>query len=91
MAKAMRYENPIVAVRQVEVTNESMAYTENIVSFQSTGPTNISGVNNLPSLQLYVAKRERERGADKGFGESIRMKPVKHTSTTIMGWTLPTI
>ena len=65
MAKAMRYENPIVAVRQVEVTNESMAYTENIVSFQSTGPTNISGVNNLPSLQLYVAKRERERGADK--------------------------
>ena len=92
MAKAMRYENPIVAVRQVEVTNESMAYTENIVSFQSTGPTNISGVNNLPSLQLYVAKREREReGQIKGFGESIRMKPVKHTSTTIMGWTLPTI
>ncbi len=61
MAKAMQYENPIVSVRQVEATNESMAYTENIVSFQSTGPTNISGVNNLPSLQLYATKRERER------------------------------
>jgi hypothetical protein len=31
MVKAMQYENPIVAVRQVEATNESMAYTENII------------------------------------------------------------
>ena len=53
-----------MAVRQVEATNESMVYMENIVSFQSTGPTNISGVNNLPSLQLYVTKSERGRGAD---------------------------
>ena len=69
MAKAMRYENPIVAVRQVEATNEDMVYTENIVSFQSTGPKNISGVNNLPSLQLYVTHTERGRGADKkGLG-----------------------
>ncbi len=35
------------------------------MSFQSTGPMNISGVNNLPSLQLYVKHRERGRGADK--------------------------
>ena len=34
MAKAMRYDNPIVAVRQVEATNELIAYTENVVSFQ---------------------------------------------------------
>ena len=47
MAKAMRYENPIVAVRQVEATNKSMTYMENIVSFQSTGPTNISGEHSL--------------------------------------------
>ncbi len=46
MAKVMRYENPIVGVRQVKATKVSKAYTENIVSFQSTGPTNISGVNN---------------------------------------------
>ncbi len=92
MAKAMQDENPIVAVRQVEVTNESMAYTENIMSFQSAGPTNISGVNNLPSLQLYVKQRERE-GEEliKGFGKLSRMKPMKHTSTIIMGWTLPAI
>ena len=57
----MRYGNPIVAVRQVEATNEDMAYMENIVLFQSTGLANISGVNNLPSLQLYVTVRERER------------------------------
>jgi hypothetical protein len=62
MAKAMRYENPIVGVRQVKATKVSKAYTKNIVSFQSTGPTNISGVNNLPSLQLYVTKRVRGRG-----------------------------
>jgi hypothetical protein len=42
-----------------------MAYTENIVSFQSTGPAYISGVNNLPSLQLYVKQRDRGKGADK--------------------------
>jgi hypothetical protein len=35
------------------------------VSFQSTGPTNISDVNNLPSLQLYVTKRKRGREAVK--------------------------
>ena len=68
MAKAMRYENPIVGVRQVKATPLSKAYTENIVSFQSTGPTNISGVNNLPSLQLYVTKRVRGRGKKKSLG-----------------------
>ena len=56
MAKAMRYKNPIVGVRQVKATPVSKAYTENIVSFQSTGPTYISGGNNLPSLQLYVTE-----------------------------------
>jgi hypothetical protein len=64
MAKTMRYENPIVAVRQVKATPVSKAYTENIVSFQSNGPTNISGVNNLPSFQLYVTQRERGRGGE---------------------------
>jgi regulatory protein YycI of two-component signal transduction system YycFG len=49
----------------VNATKVSKAYTGNIVSFQSTGPTNISGVNNLPSLQLYVTKRVRGRGGEK--------------------------
>ncbi len=61
----MQYKNPIVAIKQVKAVKESKAYTENIVSFQSTGPTNISGVNNLPSLRLYVTKRESGRGAEK--------------------------
>ena len=32
MAKAMRYENPIVGVRQVKATKVSKAYTKNIFS-----------------------------------------------------------
>jgi hypothetical protein len=62
MAKAMRYQNQIVGVRQVKATQVPKAYIENIVSLQSTGPTNISGINNLPSLQLYVTERVRGRG-----------------------------
>jgi hypothetical protein len=58
-AKAMRFEMPIVAIKQVPapVDDESAkAYTRTMVSFQSTGATNICGVNNLPSVSLYVSK-----------------------------------
>ena len=57
-AKAMRFMQPIVAIKQVEETNDqhpTKAYTKTLVSFQSTGATNISGVNNLPSAGLYVS------------------------------------
>lgn len=37
------------------------AYTMTLVSFQSTSSTNITGVNNLPSLSLYVDERSRGR------------------------------
>lgn len=37
------------------------AYTMTLVSFQSTGSTNITGVNNLPSVSLYVEERRRGR------------------------------
>ena len=43
-AKSMQYENPNVAVRQIEATNEEIAYRGNIMSFQLTGLTNISGL-----------------------------------------------
>jgi hypothetical protein len=67
-------------VKQVKATNKSKVYTENIVSFQSTGPTNISSVNNLPSLELYVTKRDREGDAQIiGLGKSSKMNHVKHT------------
>jgi hypothetical protein len=55
-AKAMRFEMPIVAIKQVPVPADdesAKAYTRTMVSFQSTGATNICGVNNLPSVSLY--------------------------------------
>ena len=48
----------IVAVRQVPAREKNgkatKPYTKTMVSFQSTGATNISGVNNLPLADLYV-------------------------------------
>ena len=64
-AKVMRFENPIVAINQVPANDGKKAYTKTLVSFQSTGATNISGVNNLPSVGLYVKARERGRGKKK--------------------------
>jgi hypothetical protein len=64
---------PIVAIKQTPAVkgsieppvNESKAFTKTLVSFQSTGATNICGVNNLPSVTNYVAKRERGKGKEK--------------------------
>jgi len=67
-AKAMRFEMPIVAIKQEQgdANNASARpYTRTLVSFQSTGATNICGVNNLPSVSLYVAKRVRGKGPNK--------------------------
>ena len=58
-AKVMRFQNPIFAIKQVEATDTSKAYTKTHCSFQSTGPTNIGGVNNLPSGTLYVSEKTR--------------------------------
>ena len=64
-ARAMRFENPIVAISHVEATETSKAYTRTLVSFQSTGATNIQGVNNLPSCSLYVTTKTRGQGSNK--------------------------
>jgi hypothetical protein len=71
-SKAMRYEKPIVAIKQVAakmVENNAAAshkaYTKTLVSFQSTGATNICGVNNLPSADLYVTVKARGKGPNK--------------------------
>ena len=66
--KVMRFENPICVTKYVAATPKTKAYTKNLVSFQSTGSTNISGVNNLLSLKLYVAKRTRGSGKLKDMG-----------------------
>jgi hypothetical protein len=64
-AKAMRFEMPIVAIKQVKASGEKKAYTKTLVSFQSTGSTNILGVNNLPGVSLYVGQKQRGRKNNK--------------------------
>ena len=51
--KAMQFENPVVAIQQQpSAVDSDLPYTKTFVSFQSTGGTNIIGVNNLPSVHL---------------------------------------
>ena len=65
-AKAFRYEMPIVAIKQQPaVGGSNKAYTKTLVSFQSTGATNICGVNNLPSVTNYVSQKVRGKGKTK--------------------------
>jgi hypothetical protein len=66
-AKCMRFGNPIVAIQNVEAPTggNDKNYTRTFVSFQSTGSTNISGVNNLDAVNLYVMKRHRGQGDTK--------------------------
>ena len=61
--KVMRFGNPIFARKQVKGTKNN--YTKTFASFQSTGATNIAGVNNLPSLQLCGVTKSRGQGLEK--------------------------
>jgi hypothetical protein len=63
-SKAMQNKMPFVAIKQEpgDADGLTKACTRTLVSFQSTGATNICGVNNLPSVSLYVAKRVRGKG-----------------------------
>ena len=63
--RVMQFQNPVTAVKQVPAAGADKAYTKMLVSFQSTGATNIAGVNNLPSCQLYVSKKDRGKREDK--------------------------
>ncbi|MGL5935917.1 MAG: hypothetical protein ACRCZI_09885, partial [Cetobacterium sp.] len=57
--KAARYEQPIFAIKRV---GESLIQH---TSFQSTSSCNISSVNALNELSLYVACKQRGRGINK--------------------------
>ena len=61
------FEQPILAVKRVDSDEEGKkkVYTWTMVSFQSTGTTNIAGVNNLISLTLYVQPKFRGRKSNK--------------------------
>lgn len=63
--KVACYENPIVAVKRVESLESTKAYTHCLVSFQSTGTTNITCINALPSCKLYVTTKEQGQGKNK--------------------------
>lgn len=57
--RVARFEQPIIAVKRVQGDGDKKPYYRTFVSFQSTGATNIAGVNNLPSLTLYVQPKYR--------------------------------
>ena len=66
-SKVARFEQPIIAVKHVKQNKNSDKhdYTLCHVSFQSTGGTNISTVNALSSVDLYVRERKKGRGNQK--------------------------
>ena len=63
-SKAARFDNPIVAVKHVKQppNTEAKDYRVVVCSFQSTGSTNITTINALDKVDLYVAERVRGRG-----------------------------
>lgn len=65
VSKAARFIPPITAVKTTYAEGGKLGYTRAHVSFQSTGPTNISTVNALNSNSLFVVKKERGRGSEK--------------------------
>ena len=67
MSRAARFEQPIIAVKEVKFppTSEKKSYMIAHGSFQSTGSTYITTINYLDQVELYVAKHERRRGGAK--------------------------
>ena len=63
--RVARFEQPILAVKHVTTEAPDKNYTRTLVSFQSTGATTITGVNNLLSLRLYVQPKFRGRAGNK--------------------------
>lgn len=64
-ARVGKYKNPITLIKKSAAEGNKKAFTETLVSFQSTGATNIAGVNNLPSVSFYVSVKGRGRGATR--------------------------
>ncbi len=66
-SKVARFEQPMVAVKHVSANPATGAkpYTLTHCTFQSTGGTNISCVNALSEVGLYVRERNRDRGENK--------------------------
>ncbi len=68
--KVAQFEQPIIAVKHVkhqdsDTVTEKKEYVLCHVSFQSIGGTNISTVNALSLVNVYVCKRNKGKGAQK--------------------------
>jgi len=66
-AKAARFSNPIVAVKNVVVPETGVKYQRVLVSFQSTSSCNIQTVNALNECNLFAEIRERGKGKSKRY------------------------
>ncbi len=69
-SKVAQFEKPIITVKHVkqpdsDSENDKKDYVLCRVSFQSTGGTNISTVNALSLVNLYVQGRSKGRGRQK--------------------------
>ncbi len=72
-SKVARFEKPIIAVKHVkhqdsDTDNDKKDYVLCHVSFQSTEETNISTVNALLPVDLYVRDRVRAGDSRRGHG-----------------------
>ena len=65
--RVARFEQPVIAVKHVTQPAGSgkKDYTLVHISFQSTGGTNITTVNSLSEVMLYVRERQKGRGDTK--------------------------
>jgi hypothetical protein len=70
-SKVARFEQPIVAVKHVlgNTGTGTKPYTITHCTFQSTGRTNISSVNAMIEVGLYVRARNRGKKMKKGDGQ----------------------
>ena len=66
-SRAHQFDNPIVAVKYVkkDAPIGHKTYVHVHVSFQSTGLTNISMINAVDEVSLYVRPKERGKGDKK--------------------------
>ena len=64
-SKAARFNPPIVAVKTVAANGDKKKYTRVHVSFQSTSSCNISTVNALNDVKLYIKEKTHGKGDNK--------------------------
>ncbi len=91
MAKAMRYKNPIVGVRQVKATPVSKAYTENIVSFQSAGPSIVCDSERerkggRKRIWAIEQNESQETYLNHYFGMDVADHMIKNTANKYITW-----